>query len=284
METNDVQFSKTAVRGARAPATTAGFLDQLAGLVRTGAELSSAGVRPVLVALGLSGGRKPRKQNGTARQQTGAAAERRPTTAVVNPRIRAYGKARLDMARRMQSQDDWERLWVAPRHPFPFRWREAWKYSFEYTVDEFAAEVGFFIDVLGFPVTAIGPDYAMFTSPDDGFHFAVVPTPPDGRPTPPDTVCMQFMVADIVETAAELESRGVVFESRPRPVSTGSRQLSGYFRTPNGICVDLWGHAPAAEARPARQPATRQQLPLAGVTQDGPASPQRPAKTEAGKR
>ncbi len=280
MATNDVQFSKTPVSGP-APATAAGFLDQLAVLARTGAELTASGWRNAVAALGLSGERRHTRAAAGARPQAGPLAEPEQDLAAVDPRIRAYGKARLDMAQRMHSQEDWERVWVPARHSFPFHWQDARKYSFEYTVDEFAAEVGFFIDVLGFPVTAIGTDYAMFTSPDDAFHFAVVPTPPDGRPTPADTVCMQFMVADILAAAAELESRGVTFESRPQPVTPGSRQLSGYFRTPNGVCVDLWGHAPAEQV-PASRHGDRQPKAFTSGGQDQPASPERRARAAAG--
>jgi hypothetical protein len=87
----------------------------------------------------------------------------------VSARIRALGKARLDIAARAKSQADWESLWKPPSNPFPFAWGETWKQCVEYKVDDFPAEVGFFIDVLGLPVNAIDPDYAMFTSPQGLF-------------------------------------------------------------------------------------------------------------------
>jgi catechol 2,3-dioxygenase-like lactoylglutathione lyase family enzyme len=108
-------------------------------------------------------------------------------------------------------------------------------------VDDFAAEVGFYTDILGLAVNALDPAYAMFTSPSADFYLAVVPTPPGGRSTPPDAMRIQFMVSDVLATARELEKRGIAFEQWPQPCSGGSALYVGYFRTPHGICVDVWG-------------------------------------------
>lgn len=158
----------------------------------------------------------------------------------INPRVRALGKARIDIAQRAQSPQDWQKLWKRPANTFPFAWGERWKHCVEYRVDDFAAEVGFFIDILGLPVNAFDPDYAMFTSPEGEFFFAVTPAPPDAS-TPPDALRLQFMVADIFETADELENRGIAFEQPPQPVQPGAGLHIASFRTPHGICIDLWG-------------------------------------------
>jgi hypothetical protein len=159
----------------------------------------------------------------------------------INPRVRAYGKARIDIAQRAQTPVDWERLWVNPLHAFPFVWGEAWKQCMEYKVDDFAAEAGFFIDVLGLPANAFGSAYAMFTSPHGEFFFSFIPTPTGESSTPPDAIRLQFMVADIFATARELEQRGISFERLPVPLQPGSPLHAASFRTPNGIPVDLWG-------------------------------------------
>lgn len=159
----------------------------------------------------------------------------------VNPRFRAYGKARIDIAQRAQTEDDWYNLWKESSNPFPFRWGRNWRQSIEYKVDDFAAEVGFFIDILGLPVNAFDPDYAMFTSPGRDFYFSVVPTFEGEESTPPDAIRIQFMVEDIFDLIDELEQRGVVFEQQPQPCEPDSSLYIAYFRTPHGICVDLWG-------------------------------------------
>lgn len=159
----------------------------------------------------------------------------------INPRIRAYGKARLDIAGRAGSAAEWSRLWKRPAHPFPFEWGKLWKQCIEYKVDDFAAEVGFFTDILGLEVNALDPGYAMFTSPSGDFYLAIIPAPPGAHSTPSDALRIQFMVSDVLATARELEKRGIPFEQWPQPCSAGSALFVGYFRTPHGICVDIWG-------------------------------------------
>ena len=162
----------------------------------------------------------------------------------INPRVRALGKARLDIARRAQSPAEWQALWKPPAHPFPFTWGERWKQCVEYRVDDFAAEIGFFIDILGLPVNALDPDYAMFTSPQGDFFFAVVPAD-EGDSTPPDAIRLQFMLDDIFATVEELESRGIAFEQPPQRVHPSAALHIATFRTPHGICIDLWGMLPS---------------------------------------
>ena len=159
----------------------------------------------------------------------------------INPRFRAYGKARIDIAQRAATRDDWDRLWKKSTFPFPFSWGQSWKQCIEYKVADFPAEVGFFIDILGFPVNAFDPDYAMFTSPGGEFFFSVVPAQDDEESTPSEAIRLQFMVAKIIETAVELERRGVVFEHWPAPAGENSPLWIGSFRTPHGIGIDLWG-------------------------------------------
>jgi catechol 2,3-dioxygenase-like lactoylglutathione lyase family enzyme len=159
----------------------------------------------------------------------------------INPRFRAYGKARIDIAKRAETRDDWDQLWKKPTNPFPFSWGSSWKHCIEYKVTDFPAEVGFFIDILGFPVNAFDPDYAMFTSPNGDFYFSVVPTREGELPTPHGAIRLQFMVQDIIETSHELERRGVEFTQMPARVADNSSCLIGSFRTPNGIGIELWG-------------------------------------------
>jgi catechol 2,3-dioxygenase-like lactoylglutathione lyase family enzyme len=159
----------------------------------------------------------------------------------INPRFRAYGKARIDIAKRAETRDDWDQLWKKPTHPFPFLWGSSWKQCIEYKVADFPAEVGFFIDILGFPVNAFDPDYAMFTDPNGDFFFSVVPAREGETPTPLGAIRLQFMVQDIIETAIELKRRGVKFTQMPARVADNSAFLIGSFHTPNGIGIELWG-------------------------------------------
>jgi catechol 2,3-dioxygenase-like lactoylglutathione lyase family enzyme len=159
----------------------------------------------------------------------------------VNPRIRAYGKARIDLAMRLNSSADWDEHWKPPSNPFPFTWGESWKHCIEYRVDDFAAEVGFFIDVLGFSVNALDHSYAMFTSPQQDFFFAFVPTQANEAPTSADAFRLQFMVKDVNATYRELRRRSIAFELAPQPLCPASSFQIASFRTPNGIPVEIWG-------------------------------------------
>ncbi|GAB4536737.1 MAG: hypothetical protein Fur0018_27430 [Anaerolineales bacterium] len=158
----------------------------------------------------------------------------------INPRFRAYGKARLDIARRAHTREDWAHLWKPTMHPFAFDWGTRWKHCIEYRVEDFPAEIGFFIDVLGFPVKAFNDQYAMFTSPDEAFHLAVLPADDQNPATPPDALRLQFMILNLADTVAELAQRGITFEAPPQPLHPGSHMHTAVFRTPHGLPVELW--------------------------------------------
>lgn len=155
-------------------------------------------------------------------------------------RCRQFGTDRLAVATEAKTPADWERLWKAPAHPFPFAWGTCWKQCVEYKVDDFALELGFYLDILGFDSIALAPDFAMLNNEAEDFHLAVR-TAEKGNSTPPDAIRIQFLISDILETTAELEGRGVQFEKRPEPCEPDSPMYTGFFRTPHGIAVDLWG-------------------------------------------
>ena len=173
--------------------------------------------------------------------------EREQTRPHVSPKVRAYGRARIDIAKRVVTRQDWETLWKQPQHEFPFKWGKYWKQCIEYRVDDFAAEIGFFIDMLGFPVIAFDPSYAMFSSPAGDFSFAVVQTPEDNLSTPADAIRIQFMVEDITATVEELERRGVRFVQSPTPLSEGSSMYLAAFQSPHGILLEVWGEGTPEE-------------------------------------
>ena len=174
--------------------------------------------------------------------------EKEPMKTHVSPKVRAYGKARIDIAKRVVTRQDWETLWKQPQYAFPFKWGSFWKQCIEYRVDDFASEIGFFIDVLGFPVIAFDPSYAMFSSPAGDFTFAVVQTPEGILSTPADAIRIQFMVEDIAGTVTELERRGVRFVQPPTPLSEGSSMYLAAFQTPHGILMEVWGEGMPEEA------------------------------------
>ena len=161
----------------------------------------------------------------------------------ISPKVRAYGKARIDITRRAQDEDEWRRLWKEPSQPYPFAAGEGWKFNLVYTVEDYAAEIGFFIDVLGFPVLAFSPSRVQLTSPDSGFALTILAVRGDGPSTPPDALRLQVNVEALSQTVRELERRGVAFDQQPAPVQAGSSWQMASFRTPHGVSFDLLSEA-----------------------------------------
>jgi catechol 2,3-dioxygenase-like lactoylglutathione lyase family enzyme len=159
----------------------------------------------------------------------------------INPRYRAYGRARIDIIQHVSDQQDWDRLWKSPSNTFPFLWTKGWKQCIEYRVDDYAAEVGFYIDFLGFPVDEFGPQYARLTSPTGDFYIGVEACPEGQAATPVTGFRLQFLITDVFELVEELQKRGVAFELPPRPQSRDKSMVAAAFKTPHGITVELIG-------------------------------------------
>ena len=156
-----------------------------------------------------------------------------PRPSPANAAFRKLGQARLEAFRSKETEKK-------PQPGFPITFGACWKQCSQYAVDDFAAETGFWMDGLGLPVNAFGPDYAMFTSPGRDFFFSIVPASKANPATPKEAVRLEFMVEDLPALAAELERRGIRFEKPPAPESPGSPMWKGSFRTPHGIAVNLW--------------------------------------------
>ncbi|MCI0520452.1 MAG: VOC family protein [Chloroflexi bacterium] len=162
----------------------------------------------------------------------------------IDPRIRALGKARIDVTRRAKDEREWQMLWREPRYACPLRLGEGWRYCVEYSVEDFAAEIGFYIDVLGLPVSAFSTNYAQFTSPDAEFFFGVRAAAPDQPPAPAGAMRIQFQVQDLPRTVEALVRRGVsVSQAQPQ-----SDRAIASFHSPNGAWIELWGEAHVEES------------------------------------
>ncbi|OGO29391.1 MAG: hypothetical protein A2W33_05195 [Chloroflexi bacterium RBG_16_52_11] len=164
-----------------------------------------------------------------------------------NPRVRAYGKARIDITLRAKDEADWLKLWKEPSQPYPFVHEGGWKLSIDYKVDDYPAEIGFFIDVLGFPVWSFSPSNAQFTNPERDLFFSVSAVHPGEQSTPPDTLRLNLWVSDLARATQELERRGVVFDQPFSSPAMDTGMHTAGFRTPHGILVVLGGEFERAE-------------------------------------
>lgn len=156
----------------------------------------------------------------------------------IDPRIRALGKARIDVTRRAKDEREWQMLWREPRYAYPLQLGEGWRYCVEYSVEDFAAEIGFYIDVLGLPVSAFSTSYAQFTSPEEEFYLGVRAAEVD-QPAAAGAMRIQFQVQDLPRTVEMLERRGVAVTQNPIPPD----RLIASFHSPNGAWIELWGEA-----------------------------------------
>lgn len=151
------------------------------------------------------------------------------------------GENRVNSISDIKSPEEWAEKWQNSVHEFPFNFAECWNMTIEYVVDNFEAELGFYIDILGFSVNALDSAYAMVTGPNDDFHISFVPRAPGVTSTPPDAIKLEFMVKNITTLAKELKSRGIEFESEPAPYGgEDSNFITGVYRTPHGIRISLW--------------------------------------------
>lgn len=158
----------------------------------------------------------------------------------INPRFRAYGKARLDVTLRAKDEQEWQEMWREPLNPFPFKFASGWKFCLEYKVEDYAAEVGFFIDVLGFTVTAFSPRFAQFISPGEELCLNVLEAAEGASSTPPDCIRLILQLTNAKDILQELDLRGIAVEKADgKDMSAGSTPV-GYFRTPQGLRIDLW--------------------------------------------
>lgn len=156
--------------------------------------------------------------------------------------LHALGRERLDLNSRIKSEDDFKHYWRKSIHEFPVKWGDCWNFCLQYGVEDYEAEIAFFIDILGLSVNAFSEEFSMFTSPERDFFFAVVPDANRSNVQSYDNIRLQFMVSNILQLTEELENRGILFDKRPEPYgSSDSPMYTGFFRTPNGIPVDLWG-------------------------------------------
>jgi hypothetical protein len=153
---------------------------------------------------------------------------------------RDYGKKRLEIPAKAKSMEDWQAMWYDPIHPYTFKWGTCWKGQIQYSVDDYVAEVGFWLDVLGLDCNVLGADFAMVNTPDEVFAFSFAPAVQNVS-TPPSAIKIEFMLEAILDTAKQLESRGIVFDVPVHEDGEGSSLYTGTLRTPHGIAVNLWG-------------------------------------------
>ncbi len=158
-------------------------------------------------------------------------------------KVRAHGKARIAITLEARDEAEFVKRWHKPAYDYPFEWERGYKYCIEYQVEDFAAEVGFYVDILGITVDSISPSRAQFSSPDQELALAVSAVDPERPAPPPTNLRLQMFIQNLEGTVEELSKRGVVFERLPEPSTADADLLVSAFQTPNGMTIELWGFA-----------------------------------------
>lgn len=172
-------------------------------------------------------------------------------------KVRAHGKARIAITLEARDEADFLKRWHPPVHDYPFEWERDHRFCIEYQVEDFAAEVGFYIDILGITVDSISPSRAQFSSPDQELVLAISALGVDQPVPQPHNLRLQMFIQNIEDTVIELERRGVVFDNPPEPSSVDPDLLVAVFQTPNSMTFELWGfakNAPTSQKIGFREP------------------------------
>ncbi|MCC7492832.1 MAG: hypothetical protein IT204_10810 [Fimbriimonadaceae bacterium] len=150
----------------------------------------------------------------------------------------ALGEHRLALIGSFTSAADWQQRWPAPQHDWPFEWGTCWKACFVLPVPDFAAEVGFFIDLLGCAVNAAWEDHVMLMSPDGAFTFTLTRGQPGALPP---GLRLELMLGNLTAAAAALAARGVPHQPLGAPWGEDSPMRTCELLSPSGLPLQLWG-------------------------------------------
>jgi hypothetical protein len=149
----------------------------------------------------------------------------------------AYGRRRLKALKQIKSREDWEKLWPAPGHAYPFTWGDCWKAVTEFGVSNFPAELGFYLDILGMKVNAMWDGHAMIMTPDADFAFTI-----HAAKRTATELNLQFMLGNIAVAAAALKRRGLRFAQELKAEWGDEHPMrTCKLRTPSGMIITLWG-------------------------------------------
>jgi hypothetical protein len=121
--------------------------------------------------------------------------------------------------------------------PLPWIFQQTvFRCAWEYPVVGFEAEVGFYLDALGFTTIALDHDYALFTTPEEDFTFACRRHHGPNHDLTGHVLC--FMTNN-VETFAEAIVRRVPEGAVTRRDGSPVQTVLG-LQSPAGLQIDIW--------------------------------------------
>jgi len=154
---------------------------------------------------------------------------------------RDLGNERIALAEKCTAEKSWMTAWTGARHPFPIKWGECWKAVIELSVQDFAAELGFFLHILGFDVNAIEPNWAMLMTPDKAYMFSLIQATEERPAVSGASISIEFMVEGITALASELTNRGLGVSPLQAEWGEEAPMRTFGFTSPNGLNIKVWG-------------------------------------------
>ncbi len=160
----------------------------------------------------------------------------------LHERCRAFGEERIEALARCKEPGDFQKLWPAGKADWPFTWGECWKAVPIIHLEDYAAELGFFVDVLGFQSFATWEGGCFLAAPESEFKLGLADTR-EGTAVDPASFQLDLMVGNIEEAAATLVERGVIERADLHPEwGEEQRMRTLCLKSPNGISLKLWGN------------------------------------------
>ncbi len=159
-------------------------------------------------------------------------------------KCRELGEKRWAEAEKIESSEDFQKFATStPKFPIEFcnDLSRCWDVNFEYYVEDFLSEVGFFTDMMGLQIKGFDEEYIMFKSPGDEFFFGFWASDDKVPATPKGALRMMFWVKNPVEVAKTLTERGIEFIDEIKPVQDGATFHQGKIISPNGVVIQIWG-------------------------------------------
>jgi Glyoxalase/Bleomycin resistance protein/Dioxygenase superfamily len=159
----------------------------------------------------------------------------------INEKCQKYGIKRLETLKNIKSKEDFLKLWPKQKNSFDFKWGDCWKGVFEYGVDDYAAEIGFYIDYLGFELNASWDNHAMLMTPQGEFMFTVYEDK-KSKGKVEKYLNIQFMIENIMAVSKRLKKNKItVIQNLKNEWGKESKMKTFKVVTPNNICITLWG-------------------------------------------
>lgn len=125
---------------------------------------------------------------------------------------------------------------------FPFEWGDCWHFAVEYNVNDFSAELGFFVHFMGFSLNALSRGYAMLMSPGEDVFIAIRSVDRDATACGVDSFRICFMLKDVLAAVSKMEQRGIALDTAPQPLSDVDHPMyRADLMSPNGLKIELWG-------------------------------------------